>query len=209
MRKEVILKTATFDAKLKVYWMASAQLGLLVTFLGIPLMPIWFFVGWGIYEKSFNAMSFELTERSLNIRKGFIFRTEKSIPLDKIQDVGMKEGPILRRLGLSSLMVETAGQSNPQGISDAMLSGVIDAPAFRDAILDQRDRVVALGSQAAPAASSDGDDGVLGEIRDSLVRIEGLLRDTEPGSLSHPSPREELRSSRGEGCESEPGSVSP
>ena len=145
-------------------------------------MPIWFFLGWGIYQKSFDAMSFELTERALNIRKGFIFRTEKSIPLDKIQDVGMKEGPLLRRMGLSSLMVETAGQSNPQGLSDAMLTGVIDAPAFRDAILDQRDRVVALGTPtSSPTAPSQpaGDEGVLGEIRDSLVRIEGILRDSK------------------------------
>ncbi len=176
MRKEVILQSARFDPKLKAYWMAGAQLGLLFTVFGIPLMPIWYFLGWSIYNRSFDAMSFELTERSLNIRKGFIFRVEKSIPLDKIQDVGMKEGPLLRRLGLSSLMVETAGQSNPQGVSDAMLSGVIDAPAFRDAILDQRDRVVATGAGAVPARDGESDENVLGEIRDSLLRIEGLLK---------------------------------
>lgn len=178
MRQEVILQRATFDPKLKMYWMMSAQIGLLFTFIGIPIMPIWWFFGRNIHQKQFDAMKCELTERSLNIRKGFIFRVEKSIPLDKIQDVGMKEGPVLRWLGLSALAVETAGQSSPQGASDAALAGVIDAPAFRDAILEQRDRVVATGhlTPAAPATSSESSDVVLIEIRDSLQRIEVLLK---------------------------------
>lgn len=179
MRQEVVLLEAKFDPRLKAYWMAGSQIGLFFTFIGIPIMPIWWFFGRAIYEKSFDAMEFVLTERSLNIRKGFVFRVEKSIPLDKIQDVGMREGPLLRKLGLSSLAVETAGQSNPQGAADAALVGVIDAPKFRDAILEQRDKVVSSGhngtraSAASPTALPDED--VLVAIRDSLHRIEGLL----------------------------------
>ncbi|MFT7485912.1 MAG: membrane protein YdbS with pleckstrin-like domain [Candidatus Paceibacteria bacterium] len=175
MREEVILQKANFDPKLKMYWMMGAQIGLLVTFVGIPLMPVWWIIGRRVHQKQFDAMECVLTERTLNIRKGFIFRIEKSIPLDKIQDVGMKEGPLLRWLGLSSLAVETAGQSNPQGTSDAALAGVVGAPEFRDAILEQRDQVVSYGPSraATPEKVSEGD--VLVDIRDSLQRIEGLL----------------------------------
>jgi hypothetical protein len=74
--------------------------------------------------------------------------------------------------------VETAGQSSPQGSGDAVLTGVVDAPAFRDAVLDQRDVVVSAhgGTGGARAGRSDeGTDAVLREIRDSLLRIEGRL----------------------------------
>jgi len=179
MRDEKVLVKARFDAKLPTYWMMGTLLGLTFSFIGIPFVPIWLIFGWGVHKKQYEVMECELTERSLNIRRGFIFRVEKNIPLDKIQDVGMKEGPLLRKLGLSALAVETAGQSSAQGSSDATLTGVIDAPAFRDAILNQRDLVagVALAPAAPvpPTAPAVAGEEVLVEIRDSLHRIEGLL----------------------------------
>jgi putative membrane protein len=112
-----------------------------------------------------------------------IFRSEKNIPLDKIQDVGMVEGPLLRKLGLVQLSIETAGQSSAQGAADASLVGIIDARAFRDAILEQRDRVVgaapASASEPQDRAGSNSSHDVLVEISASLGRIESLLKSSE------------------------------
>lgn len=181
MRKETILQAAQFDSKLPKYWMANALIVMTVTIVFIPLIPIWLIFGWNLHKKQYERLECHLTDRSLNIRKGLIFRVEKNIPLDKIQDVGLREGPLLRWLGLASLVVETAGQSSPQGGSDAQLVGVVDAPRFRDAVLDQRDAVVANLRGAAPASAPDAppaaalDTQLLREIRDSLQRIEGRL----------------------------------
>jgi len=175
MREENVLLRARFDTKLPKYWMLSTLTVLAVTFIGIPFIPVWLVIGWGIHKKQFEKLECELTERTLNIRRGFLFRVEKAIPLDKIQDVSMKEGPILRYLGLSALGIETAGQS-VQGGSDAQLTGVVDSPEFRDAILNQRDKVVTAGEVApSQAPSAPADVELLGEIRDSLSRIEALL----------------------------------
>jgi putative membrane protein len=116
-------------------------------------------------------MHAELTDRSLHLRKGVWFKVDKTIPLDKIQDVALHHGPVMQSLGLCTLRVETAGGS-AQGTADAMLTGVVDAEAFRDAILEQRDLVTANVGAAAPTSS---DTELLGEIRDSLHRIETLL----------------------------------
>jgi len=186
VRQETILQAADFDTKLPKYWMAQALLMMLVTIVFIPVIPFWLFFGWNFHRKQYARLECHLTDRSLNIRKGLIFRVEKNIPLDKIQDVGLREGPLLRWLGLASLVVETAGQSNPQAGADAHLVGVVNAPAFRDAVLDQRDPVVAnLRGPAAPAAlpsaaakdagRSSAEAELLREIRDSLQRIEGRL----------------------------------
>ena len=164
MRNETVLREAHFYSKLPSYWMISTLIGLTATVIGIPFIPLVLIFGWAFFQKRFDALQCRLTERSLHIKRGVIFRSEKNIPLDKIQDIGMTEGPLLRRLGLASLAVETAGQSSPQGAADAALVGVVDAPAFRDAILEQRDKVAGTGGSREPeprAGSAQDSEGSL------------------------------------------------
>jgi len=170
MRQETVLRSASFDPKLKTYWLLGGALILLSTVVGIVALPFWF-LGVGAYfnTKRFDHMHAELTDRSLHLRKGVLFKIDKTIPLDKIQDIALHHGPIMNALGLAGLRIETAGTS-VQGAADASLTGVVDAAAFRDAILEQRERVTGGAALPAPA---EGD--VLAEIRDSLLRIEGLL----------------------------------
>jgi len=182
MRKEVVVLEARFDPKLPSYWMLTALLGCVLTFFGIFLIPFVLMFGKNFFRKRYEVLHCTLTERTLHVKRGVIFKSEKNIPLDKIQDIGMTEGPLLRKLGLASLKIETAGSSGGQGVADAQLVGIVDAPAFRDAILDQRDRVAGIvpGTSAlAPVAPPDEADlrGVLVEIRDSLQRMETLLRE--------------------------------
>jgi len=178
MRTENVLREARFDPKLVVYFMVTVQVVLLVTVIGIPLMPLWLLFGWSFHKKQLERMQARLTDRSLNLKRGVLFRVEKNVPLEKITDLTMKEGPLLRWLGLTMLHVETAGQAVAGGGS-AHLFGLIDAAGFRDAVLDERDKLtgrdsedgVAARSERAPAAG----EAVLAEIRDSLHRIERLL----------------------------------
>ncbi len=175
-----ILLEARFDPRLEHYFLLQTMAGLLVSFIGIPVMPFWFFLGRAIHKRQYEALECELTERTLNVRKGFLFRVQKNVPLDKITDLALREGPILRWLGLCSLTIETAGGGAGTATGQAGLVGVMDAIDFRDAVMAQRDKVVhGVGTSApqpAPAIAT-GDREVLTDIRDSLGRIEGLLRD--------------------------------
>lgn len=173
-----MLAEAEFDPKLKLYMYLNSCFLLLVTLIGIPLLPIWLFVGPIWARRYFESLSCTLTDRKLIVKKGVFFRTEKTIPLDKIQDFSLKEGPFLRKLGLTVLNVETAGQSSPQGGAEAGLIGLKDVFGFRDRVLAQRDKVssqLSMGHQLSlPEAASDSHE-VLLEIRDSLHRIEQAL----------------------------------
>jgi len=175
-----ILLQARFDPRLEFYFMLQAQLVLLVTLFGIFAMPFWFFLGRPIHKRQYDALECELTERTLNVRKGFLFRVQKNVPLDKITDLALREGPILRWLGLCSLTIETAGGGAGTTTGQAALVGVMDADAFRDAVMAQRDKIVHGGPAAvvapAPAATS-GEAELLVEIRDGLGRIEQVLRE--------------------------------
>jgi putative membrane protein len=128
-------------------------------------------------------MSCTLTERTLEIRKGWINRVESTIPLEKITDLQMIQGPIMRAMGLHGFKVETAGQSSGPGASLVSLVGIVDAPGFREAVLDQRDAMAegrgraARASEPAAAGQPIGGDAVavLSDIRASLHRIEKSL----------------------------------
>ena len=180
MRTENVIREAAFDPKIQAYWFVSGLIVMVVSVIGIPLIPFWVLgVGQWLVHKQYERLRCELTDRTLNIRRGYLFRVEKNIPLDKIQDLSLHEGPLLRKLGLASLKVETAGQGAAQGVAAASLVGVVDALEFRDDVLNQRDLVVgtapAPGAARAAGAAGGEREGTLEEIRDSLLRIEKLL----------------------------------
>lgn len=174
---------ARFSPKLKVYFWVSGALILIATVAGIVLLPVWVFAGAWWAGRYHASLSCRLTERSVVIGKGVFFKQELTIPLDKIQDVSIHEGPLLSALGLLSLRIETAGQrSAATGKSEADLTGVMDARRVRDQILEQRDRLAERGfAGAAPVAAAAaveagaGEGAVLAQIRDALLRIEARL----------------------------------
>ncbi len=167
-----MLAAARFDDKLRTYWYLQFVLILFATVVGIVILPIWL-LGWGQWyvRRNFEMLMCELHERTLVVKRGIFFRVEKTIPLDKIQDLTVKEGPLLRWLGLRSLKIETAGQGTP-GASEAHLIGIVDPIEFRDRVLQQRDAI--SGAVALPPSSDEETDGVvelLTEIRDLLSRM--------------------------------------
>lgn len=177
MDKERVLREAEFNPNVRSYTLITGIFVLFVTVVGIPLIPVWLIVGRSIAQRQIDRMSCILTDRSLKMKKGIFTRIEKTIPLDKITDVGVIQGPLMRYYGIEALSVETAGQSNVGALLN--LVGVQDGPAFRDAVLAQRDQVTANSNVTAPAspASATADTTLLAEIRDTLLRIERKLNE--------------------------------
>jgi putative membrane protein len=184
MSEPAILWDAEFNPKVKAYYLWSTTIILCVTIIGIPFAIVYLIVGnWliGLYLENLGCT---LSERTLDIKKGILNKTESTIPLEKITDLQMFQGPIMRHFGLRGFKVETAGQSSGPGGSLVNIIGIVDAVEFRKSVLDQRDRL-ASGGQATSAAAppptpATGDDSakILGEIRDVLVRIESKMGDS-------------------------------
>ena len=167
------LLEASFNPKIKSYLLWYGVLMCVVMIFTIPFIPLWLIFASYFVNKYFERLHCELTTRSLKFNKGYIFRTEKTIPLDKIQDLTFKEGPLLKAFGLSILQIETAG-SSASASADLSLIGIVNASQFRDKVLDQRD-VVTENTSSSSAPSSDNSEDlleVLKDIRASLERIE-------------------------------------
>ena len=128
------LETADFNPKIKAYLLISIALIMTVTIIGIPFMIIWF-LGLGQYycKRFYENLVCTLSERHLNFKKGVMFKVEKTIPLENIQDLTFLENPLLKIFNLRILKIETAGQSNPQG-SDMKLIGILDTLEFKKEI---------------------------------------------------------------------------
>ncbi|MEX0662314.1 MAG: PH domain-containing protein [Balneolaceae bacterium] len=174
-RKAARIHEATFEPRIKKYFFWSGILILAVTVVGIILIPIWAIAGRMYINKYYDALFCELTTRALSFRKGVLFKTERTVPLDKIQDLTFKEGPVLRYFGLSSLYIETAGQSAQQS-SDMTLIGIVDAHKFRAMVMDQRDNVT--DHQSNSTSSEDSEHSlapILKEINENLKKIENKL----------------------------------
>jgi len=171
--KTQILQKAEFNPEIKKYLLIYGLLIMIATIFGIVLIPFWLVLAPIFIRKYFDRLECELTTRSLRFEKGFLVHVERTIPLDKIQDLTFKEGPLLRAFGMSILKIETAGNTG-QGMSDLTLIGIMDAHAFRNRVLEQRDIV----TENISSGSSDSSDTlqVLKEIRDSLKIIEGKVQ---------------------------------
>ena len=166
-----------FSPKLKTYFFLQGALSLTITVVGILLLPLWVIFGSWWAGRYYASLKMQLTDRNVIIRKGVWFRQELTIPLDKIQDISVREGPLLSALGLLGLRIETAGQRNATtGKSDADLIGLTNAREMRDRILAMRDTQTQPHALAAvqPAPNNPSPE-LLAEIRDALLRIEAKL----------------------------------
>ncbi len=164
---------ARFNPLIKPFLVMKIGFTMACTVVGIPLAIVWFLgVGRWWAQHYFDRLECQLGERHIRFRKGILVTTEKTIPLENIQDVTFVEGPILRHFHLSTLKFETAGHSVGQA-SDMHLTGIIDAQAFRAQIMQAREAL-----RHPPSSGSEKDEQmiVLRAIEAKLGEIADLLR---------------------------------
>ncbi|MEM6687946.1 MAG: PH domain-containing protein [Planctomycetota bacterium] len=187
MTDEKTILEAKFNPKVCTYWLLSGVVVLVLTIFGIPLILLWLPIGLAVTRRYLDSMECVLTEKALKVKKGILVRVEKTIPLEKITDMGMVQGPIMRAFDLHTLTVETAGQSGQGAL--VSLTGILDAKSFRETVLSQRDTVSSAPSPIVAATSTQANlenstpetIALLTEIRDSMHRIESELKKSKEG----------------------------
>lgn len=155
----------------------------IVSVVGIVLLPLTWFMARILLQRYYDRLEVVLTRRDLKVRRGILNIEEKSIPLEQITDLALYQGPIMRMFNIKGMRVETAGQSSAGALVTVV--GLADVDAFRDAVLNQRDRISDDEDKRADAsATSTSTDSVdenarliLADIRDCLQRIEKQMQD--------------------------------
>ncbi len=98
------------------------------------------FIPWHV-----NSLEYWIEGTTLRINQGVVVRKCKSIPLDRVTDIELVQGPLMRACGIWSLRIQTAGsvQQSPEGT----IWAARDAESVRDTIVATRDQA---------ASKSDG-----------------------------------------------------
>lgn len=133
-----------------------------------------------------DTMWYGLTDRSLFIRRGIWIIHETTITYENIQNATVRQGPLQRYFGISTLEVRTAGGGTPgphggarPGGHIGLLEGIADAARLRDLIMDRarRSKSAGLGDEREAQAHATGAGwapehvAVLREILDRARRL--------------------------------------
>lgn len=189
MSEPSVLQEADFDLNVKKYWIWQPVFVISLFIVTIPIAIIYALIASFFIDRYLASLSCTLTERTLDIKKGIFNKTESTIPLEKITDLQLFQGPIMRYFGLHGFKVETAGQSSGPGGSLVNIIGIVETKDFRKAVLAQRDRLhdregSLQSSRTSPsehAVSGSEQAEVLADIRDILKRVEDRLKRTSDG----------------------------
>ncbi|MDX9978912.1 MAG: PH domain-containing protein [Lentisphaeria bacterium] len=122
--------------------------------LFILFVGVWFFglgillallyaltLGHWLSRKQAEALRYWLDGGTLRVDQGVFFFKRKAIPLDRVTDVVLTQGPLMRWCGIWGLQVQTAGTG--QGMPEAILYGLAEPERMRDQLLAARDKAVA------------------------------------------------------------------
>ena len=95
-------------------------------------------------QKQADGLRYWLDGSKLRVDQGVYFLKRKTIPLDRVTDITLSQGPLLRHFGLWSMTIQTAGRGS-HGHPEATLIGLENPEEIREALLNARDAVGITG----------------------------------------------------------------
>lgn len=101
-----------------------------IVMIGVILAVIWTSIDFALIPYRYAFSHYQITATAVYLKSGYIFRTEESIPIIRIQNVTLEAGPLLQHWQLQKLNVETASTTHTiEGIT------IDTANQLRDQIL--------------------------------------------------------------------------
>jgi putative membrane protein len=82
--------------------------------IGSLILPV--IIAYILAKLSYRYYRYELTDENFRKEHGVIWKSYTTIPYDRIQNVNIHRGIIARMLGLSTLVIETAGGARAEGV---------------------------------------------------------------------------------------------
>jgi hypothetical protein len=102
--------------------------------LGILVVFVIFVLVWArLYYKS---VVYHLNETEMTWKRGVWFRKTGIVPYNRITNVDIAQGPVMRIFGISHLKIETAGGNAGKNSAEIQIEGVEDPEPIRAMIMD-------------------------------------------------------------------------
>ncbi len=114
-------------------------LGLCTFGLGLILAVVYYFtIGQWLPGRQAGALKYWVDGTTLRVDTGVYFLRRRAIPLDRVTDIVLSQGPLMRHFGIWSIRVEATGPI-AQAITPVMLYGLLDPEEVRDELMALRD----------------------------------------------------------------------
>ena len=160
--------------------MAHLLVAVFTVGLWLPVLLFWI-AGFGQWYSSKRSLEldYRLLPGRLLVSDGVFTKVRKTIPLDKVTDIGLTQSIIERWFSLWRVSVQTA--SSGQAAPEAVLLGLADPKEFRRGVLAQRERWLESGEAAQvpprePVAALRPVPDLAGAgVEERLQKIEQLL----------------------------------
>jgi membrane protein YdbS with pleckstrin-like domain len=102
----------------------------LVVLGGTLVLVILFFIWVSLY---YDSMWYELREDEMSWKRGVWFRRTGIVPYNRITNLDLVQGPVMRALGISTLSIQTAGYSG-QAVPEIRIEAIEQAEELRELV---------------------------------------------------------------------------
>lgn len=150
-----------------VIWIADISLTVLVWIIALPLIRLWI-----------RNLGYVINNDRITIYKGILTKKEQNIPFRAITDFALSRTIFDRLLGIGSVMVQTAGQSQASGGYEGNLAGLAEYEELYADLREKLEKSSAGMATTEPDAERSG--AVLEEILGELRKISRSLEKGEP-----------------------------
>jgi membrane protein YdbS with pleckstrin-like domain len=140
---------------------------------GIAVLVIVFLVWVRLYYES---MWYELCDDEMSWKRGVWFRTTGIVPYNRITNLDIRQGPVMRFLGISSLSIQTAGYSG-QAVPEIRIEAIEHAEELRELIRARVRGSAGAGDGTGTGTHKPPSDGISTQqqVLDELIKIRTLM----------------------------------
>ena len=97
---------------------------------GLAVLVVLFIIWTRLY---YGSMWYELHDDEMRWKRGVIFRRTGIVPYNRITNIDIRQGPVMRALHISTLSIQTAGYSG-KAQSEIRIEAIVEAEELRELI---------------------------------------------------------------------------
>jgi len=117
---------------LPMYLSSAIDTGIFLGILGCLVMIVILFAIWT--KLYYESMWYELHEDEMRWKRGVIFRRTGIVPFNRITNLDIRQGPVMRKLDISTISIQTAGYSGQAQAAEIRIEAIVHAEELRELI---------------------------------------------------------------------------
>ncbi len=149
-------------------WMFVDRVFLPFIFIGLAVLAVCgiFIIVWAVlYYKS---VVYHLNDTEMTWRRGVFFRKTGIVPYNRITNVDIVQGPVMRLFSIYHLKIETAGGGASKNSAEIQIEGISNPEPLRQMIMDfvrgQKPAAAATGTEYKSSVGSVDMQALLEEV---------------------------------------------